>query len=165
MPDLLAHALLAYVLARLLSWRIDWVTTPYVTAAMAGAFIPDIQKVKLLVPDWRVEALLGLPFDWFGWATLGGAVLSVLIGVAVVSPRVRWRAGAALSLGAASHLLADALLRSPSGRSFDVLWPLSRWHPPTPGLYLSTEPTPSVVVGAVALVVWVAHRRRERREA
>ncbi|MFB6228334.1 MAG: hypothetical protein ABEH88_07170 [Halobacteriales archaeon] len=41
-----------------------------------------------------------------------------------------------LSIGAVSHLLADALLLKATGRSYPILWPLTRWQPPTPGLYL-----------------------------
>ncbi len=37
MPDLLAHAFIAYSLCRVLSWRFDWLTTPYVTLGMVGA--------------------------------------------------------------------------------------------------------------------------------
>jgi len=58
MPDLLAHAFLAYAILRILSWRYDWLTTPYVTAGMAGALIPDIVKIRLLLPSATVEAAI-----------------------------------------------------------------------------------------------------------
>ena len=67
-----------------------------------------------------------------------------------------------LSLGAASHLLADLLLTKASSRAFPILWPLTRWQLPTPGLYLSTQPEPTIVTGAVALVVWGLSRWRAR---
>jgi hypothetical protein len=164
MPDLLAHALLAYTLATLLSWRLDWLSPGYVTVAMAGAFVPDLVKIKLVVHGEVVATLLGLPFDWSPLHTLGGSAVSVAIGVALVADRERRRVAALLGLGAASHLLADALLRSPSGRSYPLAWPLSRLEPPTPGLYLSTDPAPTVVAALVAGVVSVAARRwtRER---
>jgi len=161
MPDLLAHALIAYVVCTALSWRYEWLTPAYVTAGMAGAFIPDMMKVVLLVPDAAVEAALGLPFSWSGIHTAGGAAVAVLIGAAVVVPRERRRVGLLLAVGAASHLLADAVLLTPSGRSYDVVWPLLRYNPPTPGLYLSTRPEPTIVAGAVAVVVWLATRRMQ----
>ena len=162
MPDLLAHALAAYVLGTLLSWRYDWLDGAYVTVAMAGAFVPDLVKVKLLVPNWEVAAVLGQPFSWDPLHYLGGVVLSVLVGVLVVAPgdRRRVRALALLSLGASSHLVLDSLLRTATGRAFPVFWPLSSYRPPTPGLYLSTEPEPTVLFGVLALVVWYVDRRR-----
>jgi ABC-type branched-subunit amino acid transport system permease subunit len=162
MPDLLAHALAAYVLGTLLSWRYDWLDGAYVTVTMTGAFVPDLVKVKLLVPDWDVAAVLGQPFSWNPLHYLGGVVLSVLVGVLVVAPgnRRRVRTLALLSLGAASHLFLDSLLRTATGQAFPVFWPLSSYRPPTPGLYLSTEPEPMVFLGALALVVWYVDRRR-----
>ena len=66
-----------------------------------------------------------------------------------------------LSLGAASHLLADLLLTKASSRAFPILWPLTRWQPPTPGLYLSTHPEPTIVTGLLAVAVWGVSRWRD----
>jgi hypothetical protein len=63
MPDLLAHALLAYAIATALSFRFDWLTSPYVTVVMIGSFIPDLTKVGLIIPSQFVEQLLGTPFS------------------------------------------------------------------------------------------------------
>jgi len=160
MPDLLAHALLAYSLCTLLSRRYQWLTPRFVTVGMAGAFIPDLTKIRLLVPASRVRELLGVPFDWTGLHTGGAAVVAVLVGSMVVPPAQRRRVTALLGLGAASHLLADALLLTPTGRSYAVLWPLTQYHPPTPGLYLSTSPVPTVVAAVVAAGVWYTIRYR-----
>jgi len=127
---------------------------------MAGAFIPDLTKIKLLVPSGTVEHLLGIPFSWGMLHTGGGALVAILIGVIVVAPRERRRTFILLSVGAASHLLADGLLLNPSGRSYAIFWPLTRYHPPTPGLYLSTQPEPTIVAGVLAGIVWlVSHNR------
>ena len=122
---------------------------------MAGAFIPDMTKIKLLIPSDQVVALLGLPFSWSALHTAGGALIAILIGVTLVSTAERKRVFVLLSLGAVSHLVADALLLNPSGRSYAVLWPLTRYHPPTPGLYLSTQPEPMIVAFVGAVVVWL----------
>ncbi len=159
MPDLLAHALIAYAICTALAWRYDWLTPGYVTVGMAGAFIPDITKVGLVVPNALVEGLLGIPFGWSAIHTVGGSVVGVAIGVVLVAEDERRRVGALLAIGAGSHLLADALLLKPSGRSFAVLWPLTRWQPPTPGLYLSPEPWPMLVAASVAALIWLAVRR------
>lgn len=163
MPDLLAHALVAYTLCLALSWRYGWLGPAYRTVGMAGAFVPDITKAKLLLPSPVVAETLGLPFSWDGIHTLGGAFVAVLVGVALVVPRERRRVVALLALGAGSHLVADALLLKPTGHSYAVLWPLTRYHPPTPGLYLSTEPTPAVVAAVAAGAVWLLTRYRRRQ--
>lgn len=161
MPDLLAHAFIAYAVCTTLAWRYDWISPAYVTVGMAGAFIPDMTKMVLVIPNAAVEQALGLPFDWSGVHTLGGAIVGVAIGVVLVSDRERRRVAALLALGAATHLVADALLLKPTGHSYAVLWPLTRWHPPTPGLYLSTQPWPMVVMAAVAAGTWYLVRRRD----
>lgn len=160
MPDLLAHALIAYTASLLLSWRYEWLTPAYTTVAMVGAFIPDMAKIRLLIPSSHVEHVLGIPFQWFAIHTTGGTIVAILIGVTIVTPKERKRVGLLLSLGAATHLIADAFLFSTSGRSYPIFWPLTRYHPPTPGLYLSTQPEPTIAAAAGALIVWLATRYR-----
>jgi hypothetical protein len=160
MPDLLAHALIAFAVCTALAWRYPWITPAYVTVGMAGAFIPDLANARMIVPDGLVTWLLGVPSDWSGIHTTGGAILGIAIGVVLVIDRERRRVGALLAIGAGTHLLADALLLKPSGRSFAVFWPLTRWHPPTPGVYLSTDPWPTAAAALVAGCVWWVVRRR-----
>lgn len=160
MPDLLAHALIAYAVCTALAWRYEWLTPAYVTVGMAGAFIPDMTKVGLVVPSEVIENVLGVPFSWGGIHTTGGALVGVAIGVVLVSDRERRRVAALLALGAGTHLVADALLVKPTGHSYAVLWPFTRWHPPTPGLYLSTEPWPMVAAAVVAAFSWYGVRNR-----
>jgi hypothetical protein len=121
---------------------------------MAGAFIPDLGKIRLLIPGNTVTVLLGIPFSWGPLHQFGGTVICILIGGVLVRKASRLRTVLVLSLGAGSHLLADALLLNASGRSYPLLWPLTRWRPPTPGLYLSTQPEPTVVTGVLAATVW-----------
>ncbi|AEM56984.1 metal-dependent hydrolase [Haloarcula hispanica N601] len=155
MPDLLSHAFIAFTICTLLSLRYDWLSGEYVTVGMAGAFIPDMAKIKLLVDAATVEATLDIPFDWLGVHTLGGALVAVLVGVVVVNRSDRRRVFGLLSLGATSHLFADALLLKASGRSYEVLWPLTQYHPPTPGLYLSTDIWLTGVTGSVAVAAYL----------
>ena len=158
MPDLLAHALIAYGVCTVLSWRYGWIGPAYVTAGMAGAFVPDLAKGEILVHSFTVADVLGVPFDWFALHTAGGVLVSILIGVALVADGERRRVALLLGLGALTHLVADALLRSASGRSYPLLWPLTEYAPPTPGLYLSTEPGPTIAAAAFALVAWGVDR-------
>lgn len=154
-PDLLAHALLGYTLGTLLRARLDWCSPAYVTVCAAGALIPDTAKAYLVVPDAAVTAALGVPFSWHALHTVGGVTVAVLVGGALVHRTDRARVVGSLGVGAASHLVADGLLYTASGHSKPMLWPVTRVGLPTPGLYLSTEPTPLVVAAAAALVARV----------
>ncbi|MFB6182986.1 MAG: metal-dependent hydrolase [Haloarculaceae archaeon] len=161
MTDLLAHVLVAYSLCRVLSWRYDWLTSEYVTLGMVGAFIPDILKIQLLVPDETVARLLGVPFNWDSLQTGGGVIVSVLVGVALLATGQRRRGGLLLGLGASSHLVLDEMLLTPSHRSgLQILWPLAQYRLPSPGLYLSTQPGPTLVAGGIAVLVYVLDRQR-----
>lgn len=162
MPDLLTHVLVAYAVVTIGSWRYEAVTPSAVTVAMMGAMIPDLTKVALAAPSYRIEALLGVPFDWFALHTAGGSFVSVLIGTVLASRHNRTRVFLLLAFGAASHLLLDGFLVNPSGYSYAVFWPLTGYHPPTPGLYLSTDRWPALLAGTVAAMVWVITRYRVR---
>lgn len=160
MPDLLAHAFLAYSLGRLLAWRYDWLTRPYVTLVMVGAFVPDLVKIELVAPDGPISRALGVPFDWGSLTTGGGVLVSTLVGVVLLSSAERRRGGGLLALGAGSHLLTDALLLTPSGRTIQPFWPLVQYAVPSPGLYLSTEPGPTILTGLLAGTLWAIDRYR-----
>lgn len=160
MPDLFAHVCIAYSLCRLLSWRLDWLDTQYVTLGMVGAFIPDLVKIQLVLPSWKVTRLLGVPFEWGSLTTGGGVFLSMLIGVVLLAETERWRGGTLLAIGAVSHLVADGLLLTPSGRTVQLFWPVSQYTLPSPGLYLSTQPEPTLVAGSIALAIWLVDRSR-----
>lgn len=162
MADLLTHVLVAYSLATLLSWRYAWVEPPFVTVAMAGAMIPDLSRLNLVVPVHRLTAAVGLPFDWGAFHVLGGSLLAVLIGTVLVPPGYRRRVGALLLLGVASHHALDLLLLNVSGYSYAVLWPLTWIHPPSPDLYRSSDRWPALCSAALAAVVWYARSRRSR---
>jgi hypothetical protein len=107
-PDLLSHAFIAYTLCTLLAARYRWLTPQYVTVGMAGAFVPDIAKVDLVLPGAVVGKALGVPVSWFGVHTLGGAAVAALVGVVLAASGERRRVAALLALGAGSHLAADA---------------------------------------------------------
>lgn len=162
MPDLLAHVFIAYTICRVASWRVEWLTTPYVTLGMVGAFIPDIVKIDLVLPSETVEGILGVPFHWGSLATGGGTLLSLCIGLVLLRSSERRRGGLLLGVGAGSHLLADSLLLTPTGRSVQLVWPLSQYKIPSPGLYLSTQPEPMFLTGAIGFLIWGVHRYRTR---
>ncbi|MWV40021.1 metal-dependent hydrolase [Natrialba sp. INN-245] len=159
MAELLTHVLAAYVLATALSWRYEWITAPFVTVAMAGAITPDLNRLELLLSAETIESVVGVPFDWGAFHTLGGTAVVVAIGALLTPQRYRRAVVAMLALGALSHHVLDVLLISPSGYSYSVFWPLTPYRPPTPNLYLSTDRWPALVAGSVAAVVWLGDQR------
>ncbi|WP_135303754.1 metal-dependent hydrolase [Haloarcula amylovorans] len=160
MPDLLTHVLLAYALATLLAYRHAWLTPAFVTLSMVGALVPDLDHISMIIPPTTVEALLGVPFAWGGLQTGGVVLLVILVGTVLVEPGERRRAFAMLALGASTHLFTDALIRVTDGRSQSVFWPLTRYQPPSPGLYLSTDIWPLVAATTLAAVAWYVVRHR-----
>jgi hypothetical protein len=131
---------------------------------MVGAFIPHLVKIKLLLPAGLVAQLLGMSFSWGSFSTGGGILLSILIGVVLLSTSERRRGGLLLAVGALSHSGADMLSLTPAGRSNQqFLWPLVQYKTPSPGLYLSTQPEPTIVTGLVSGGVWLLHRSRGER--
>lgn len=164
MPDLLAHVLAAYAVFRLAGLRWKWITRPYVTVGMVGSIVPDVMKVGILVDDSSIENLLGLPFSWFPLHTAGGVLVSCAIGGLLVESGERRRVFGLLVAGAGTHLLLDGLLRKPTGRSDPLLWPLTWYRPPTPGLYLSTEAWPTAAALVFAVAAWLVWRRYSKSD-
>lgn len=64
------------------------------------AFIPDLVKIKLLLPALTVGQALGFSFSWGSFNTGGGILLSILIGVILLSAPDRRRGGLLLAVGA-----------------------------------------------------------------
>ena len=163
MPDVLAHVLVGYCVGTVAAMYVDGVEPPHVTLAMLGALSPDLVKIRILLPGDAVAGLLGLPFSWFPLHALGGSVVVVCLGALAVGPDHRRAALALLAAGAASHHALDLLLVNASGYSYAVLWPLTQYHPPAGGLYLSSDRLPTVVAGLAAFALWVRRFAGDRR--
>jgi membrane-bound metal-dependent hydrolase YbcI (DUF457 family) len=160
MPDLLTHTLVGYIIATILSFKYEWLTPPWVTIAMMGTFIPDLTKIKLVVPSYLAEQILGIPFDWFALHTFGGAIVSVLIGTVLVPSEYRKRIFALLAIGAGSHIFLDAFLITTSGYMSPMLWPITSYGFAMPELYLSSDRWPALVAGSLASSVWWIKRNQ-----
>ena len=161
MPDVLTHVLVSYTLGTLLSFRYAWLRPAHVTLVMAGALVPDLMKIQLLVPDEFVAWVLGIPFTWSPIHTLVGSALVIGLGGLFVAPAQRPRAVALLAVGAGSHHALDLLLLTASGKAYAVFWPLLDYRPPAGDLYLSSDRWPAVVAGVSAFCVWLVARRRD----
>ena len=154
MADLLSHVLVAYALFTLAGWRVDAVTRRWVVVAMGGAAIPDLSKASIVVAPRTVEGTIGLPFSYHPFSTLGGVVLVAGVVALLFDREYRRRA-----LG----FLVDGLRLSIDGRAGTLLYPLTWWGPPSPGLYLTSDPRVLVVTLVVAAVVFALDRRRSVR--
>jgi len=157
MADLLTHVLIGYAAATLLSRRYEWLTGTWVTIAMIGALLPDLDHVSMIVSAGEIHRALGVPFSWTVLQTGGGVLVTILVGT-VLPVEHRRRVFALLWLGAGLHLFADVLVRVPDGRSQSVFWPLTQYQPPSPGLYLSTDLWPLLVAAALAFGSWSVAR-------
>lgn len=169
MPDLLTHVLVPYALVTLLGLRYDSLGPPFAAAAMVGGAIPDLNRLALVLPAHRVEALSArvldvlpdvpllpgrLPIDWDAIHTLPGSLTVAAIVALLVPARYRRRTFACLALGVTVHHGLDVLLVSTSGRAYDVFWPLLSYSPPTPGLYSSRDPELAALAIALAGAAW-----------
>lgn len=128
---------------------------------MVGAMLPDLNRLQLIVHPYVIESLLGTPFSWFGFHTLGGVILTSLIGAMLVGSDHRKYVFGLLLLGAVSHLVLDSFLHLPSGVLPPLWWPLTDRRFTTHGLYMSYHRLPVLLVGASAVIVWYMNRRFE----
>lgn len=163
MADLLTHVLVAYVLFTLVDWRYD-LGKAWVSLGMAGTVLPDLVKIDLFVPGTAVEAAIGLEYGWGHLATVGGVALTAgAVAIFVVENRAR--AYVVLLGGGLSGLVVDGLRAFADGDSGTWLYPLIWWEPPTPGLYVSSDPAVLGVALVVAGVVYAADHRLVDRSA
>lgn len=163
MPDLLMHVLVGYILGTLVSTRTAS-RTATTTVVMLGALLPDLTKIQLLVRDAQMEAALGIPFAWRALHTLGGVLVTASVGALLVATTHRCRVFVLLFGGALSHLILDSLLAKPSGYAAALWWPFITSGFPTPGLYVSYDRWPALVVALLALVVYQSTKQRAFRE-
>ena len=123
MADLYTHVLVGYTIGVVLSWRYEWLGYPFIAVVMAGAILPDLNRIELLLPAATIEAALGIPFSWSPLHRAGGTLVVVCLGTLLAAGRYRRAVFALLTIGAASHYLLDFWLYKPSGVSGALLWP------------------------------------------
>jgi hypothetical protein len=163
MADLLTHVLVAYALLTVVSWRLDWLTRPWIAVGMGGAIIPDLQRLDLLLDSQLIESATGLPFTYSHFGTIGGLALTA--GVITVLFERRWwlRVYGLLVAGGITHLVLDGTRVWADGRAGQWLFPiLPAWRPPSPNLYITADPLVPAVTLTVAAVVFLIDRRRTR---
>ena len=163
MADVLTHVLVAYVIATLLSWRYEWFSPALVTAVMAGALLPDLVKIRLVLPSDTVSAMLGIPFNWAPFHKIGGIVAVIAIITVIVPRAMRAATFISLSMGSFEHLLLDSFLYWPDGLASPMLWPISDFQFAVDGFYKSWDRWPLAITLALVVLVFAASRYRDSR--
>lgn len=162
MADLLSHVLIAYVFFTLGSWYVSWLAPRWIVVGMGGAILPDLMKIRLLVDSERIAQTLGIPFTFGHLGTVGGVLLTAAI-VTMSFERKYWRTVYGLLVaGGLIHLLTDGVRVWADGHGSQWLFPfLPSWRPPTPNLYVTSDPlVPVVVLGIAAFVFAIDSYRR-----
>lgn len=167
MADLLTHVLVVYAVLTVASWRIDWLTSPWIAVAMGGVAIPDLVKIDIVLDDATIETAVNVPFSWASISTLGGVlVVAGIITLAFGRP-YRRRAFAFLVGGGLASLVVDGLRVYADGRAAPWLYPFTWWRPPTPSLYVTSDVRVLVLALAAAAIAfgldyWVIGARGKR---
>lgn len=160
MADLLSHVLVAYVLLTVASWRVGPLSRRWVAVGMGGAAIPDLSKLGIIVPERVVEGTIGVPFSYGPVSALGGVVVVGGVVALLFERDHRRRAFAFLVAGGATSLFVDGLRLTVDGRASRLLYPLTWRRPPSPNLYLSSDPRVLGVTVVLATVVFLLDQRR-----
>jgi len=159
MPDLLTHVLVVFAITTVLSWRLEWLDARLVPVAMAGAVIPDLAKIELLVSPRVIETALGIPFSWRPIHRVGGAIVLVAI-FTLLFDRTERRPAAIIGLfGALSQFPLDGLIQRANDLSPPYLYPMTWWRPPAGNLYLSSDLWPLLSALVLAGAVWWLDRQ------
>ncbi|KAA9398997.1 hypothetical protein Har1130_12390 [Haloarcula sp. CBA1130] len=163
MADLLTHLLVPYILLTVASWGVGWLDQRWVVVGMGGAAIPDLIKIDIVLAENTVESMIGLPFSYDPLSTLGGVLL--LAGIITVAFEQRhWKQVFSLvTVGGLTSLFLDGMRVYADGRASAWLYPFTNWRPPTPSLYVSSDPTVLVVALLTAGTVAVLDRRVRAR--
>jgi hypothetical protein len=157
MAVLLMHVLVPYVILTVAGWQFNWLTKRWIAIGMAGAAIPDLMKIQILLDDNLIESILGIPFSYAPISSLGG-VLLIAGGITVFFETQRRRIFSFLLFGALSSLVVDGLRVFANGRSGFWLYPFSWWRPPTPSLYVTSDVRVLLTAILVSAVVFALDR-------
>jgi hypothetical protein len=159
MAELLSHVLFAFGLFTIVGWAVDWLDRKWVAVGAVGSLFPDLNRLGLLIDEYTVSQMLGIPFDWGGLSTLGGVVLLAAVGAVLFDTRREQLGGFGLLVaGGVSHLLVDGVKQWADGAGGTPLYPLSWWRPPTPGLYVSSGRWVLGVAVVFGLIVFLLDR-------
>lgn len=157
MAELLSTVCVAYVLLTVASWRIEWLTERWVVLGLAGTAIPDLVKLRIVLDERVLEGVLDVPLKYDPIASLAGVTLVSGIVTVLFATRHWRRVFPLVFTGGMIGVLLDGLRVFADGRAGFYLYPIW-WRPPTPGLFVSSDPRVLVVTGATAAIVFALDR-------
>lgn len=155
MADMLTTVLVVASALTVAGWWLDWLDPRWIAVAVGGSFVPDTSRLRMLLDADRIEAALGIPFGFHGLETVGGVLLVAGV-ITVWFEREHWRRVYGLLVtGGLGHLVLDGLRIFADGRSGLWLFPIAPgYRPPTPNLFVSSDPVvPAVAVALTAVVL------------
>lgn len=155
MADLLTHVLAPYVLLTAASRRYPQIEARWIVVGMAGAAIPDLVKIDVVIEDDLIESLLGIPFSYAPISSVGGLLL--VAGAIAVFFAERRRAYAYLVFGGLTALVIDGLRVFVDGQANFWLYPIW-WRPPTPSLYVTSDVGVLLLAVLLGLAVFLIDR-------
>jgi len=159
MADLLSTVLVTYAAFTIASWWIDGLDRRWIVVAMGGAAIPDLVKIRILVEADVIENALGLPFDYAPVASVAGVAVAAGIIALCFGEQWRRKAYAVLVAGGGFSLLIDGMRVYADGFAGFYLYPL--WvRPPTPNLFVSSDPAVLVVALLISVMTFGLDRWR-----
>lgn len=157
MAELLSTVCVAYACLTVASWWIDPLTERWIVVGVAGTAIPDLVKIQILIDPATIRDALGIPFSFAPLSTVWGVLVVAGI-ITMLFARRHWRrVYVLLVVGGGIGLLVDGMRAFADGRTGFYLYPVW-WRPPTPSLFVSSDPRVLVVTGAVAVVVFLLDR-------
>ncbi|WP_324759679.1 hypothetical protein [Haloarcula montana] len=159
MADLFTHLLVPYILLTITSWRVDWLDEGWVVVGMGGAAIPDLQKIRIVFDTAIIRQNLGIPFSLAPFSTVGGVLLVAGL-ITLLFEREEWRRVYGLiTFGGVTALVLDGMRAYADGRASAWLNPFTEWRPPTPSLYVSSDPAILIGILLLAVLVWFVNRQ------
>ena len=164
MADLLTHILVPYVILTVVSWQFDWLTKRWIIIGMAGAAIPDLVKINILLDHSVIESFLGMPFSYAPISSLGG-VLFITGAITVFFQRHRRQVFAFLVFGGLTSLVVDGLRVFADGQSGFWLYPFTWIRPPTPSLYVTSDVRVLITAMIISAVVFISDQWKQRNIA
>jgi len=162
MADFVTHLVFAKTLAKVYRLYCTWLSKPYIVLILLGSLIPDFSKMKLFLNNSHVSTIVGQPFSWSGLHTVGGSLLTIIIGTLCVPYQYQKRAFVALSIGTVTHFLLD-IFTPDFGYAPSMFWPVTTRRSPSPGHYVSSDRWPLLVMGCLYAIVSAIIDQYERR--
>lgn len=159
MPDLLSHILIVYILYKPTDWFFSWFSDRALGVVMIGAMLPDLAKIRLVLPTEPIDQMLGQKLILNGIHRLGPTTVLACIGAMLFKQGKRRQAFTWLMAGAGLHLALDLTVKRAGGVAPPYLYPLTWWEPPALNLLQSSDTWPYVITSLIAISIWFVDRR------